>query len=302
MSGKMPAYKRDAKKQMFMKDRRIAIVGCGWLGLPMGEKFKQEGAVVKGSTTRREKLPELASHGIAPHLLELDPDLQAEQADDLLRADVLILTIPPGRRRENVIDFYRRALQQLSDAVERVGEIRHIIYTSSTGVYGNIHGHVDESSQPAPDRASAHAVLEAEKLLRDRFGNRLTILRLGGLVGGQRHPARMLAGRTDLPSGDSWVNLVHRDDVIEVIRAVITRDAWGKLYNVVTPHWAAKAAYYPWAARQMGLEPPVYSDDHSITFGRMVDSRLLMKDLNYLFRYRELWDFPLPAAETREDS
>jgi UDP-glucose 6-dehydrogenase len=35
---------------------KISIVGCGWLGLPLGEKLAKSGHQVFGSTTSVEKI------------------------------------------------------------------------------------------------------------------------------------------------------------------------------------------------------------------------------------------------------
>gem|GEM_PF-4555050 len=48
----------------------ISIIGCGWLGLPLAEFLVQKGYLIKGSTTREEKLDQLKSKGIQPFLFK----------------------------------------------------------------------------------------------------------------------------------------------------------------------------------------------------------------------------------------
>jgi UDP-glucose 6-dehydrogenase len=49
---------------------KISIVGCGWLGLPLGAKLVKNGHRVFGSTTSEEKIEEIKAAGIAPYLLK----------------------------------------------------------------------------------------------------------------------------------------------------------------------------------------------------------------------------------------
>ena len=52
---------------------RISILGCGWLGLPLGKYLLQKGHLIKGSTTDKDKMETLKASGIQPFLLVLGP-------------------------------------------------------------------------------------------------------------------------------------------------------------------------------------------------------------------------------------
>ena len=57
--------------------------------------------------------------------------------------------------------------------------------------------------------------------------------RLKGLLEDEGVKGISLAGTMrDVPEGNAPVNLVHLDDCIGVIEALIQQAAWGKLYNV----------------------------------------------------------------------
>ena len=49
----------------------ISILGCGWLGLPLGEHLVREGQAVRGSTTTPARLSELAARDIEPFRIDL---------------------------------------------------------------------------------------------------------------------------------------------------------------------------------------------------------------------------------------
>ena len=47
-----------------MSTKSIAILGCGWLGLPLGKYLVEQGYRVAGSTTRAEKLSTIQAMGM----------------------------------------------------------------------------------------------------------------------------------------------------------------------------------------------------------------------------------------------
>ena len=50
------------------KKRKIAVLGCGWLGLPLAKKLHSIGHTIKGSTTTKEKLLRLESNVMIPFI------------------------------------------------------------------------------------------------------------------------------------------------------------------------------------------------------------------------------------------
>ncbi|RYE24983.1 MAG: SDR family NAD(P)-dependent oxidoreductase, partial [Sphingobacteriaceae bacterium] len=61
------------------KNKKISILGCGWLGLPLAKLLVAKGWQVKGSTTTFEKLNLLQEAGIEPFLIRAEAEtLQAE--------------------------------------------------------------------------------------------------------------------------------------------------------------------------------------------------------------------------------
>ena len=58
-----------------MSQLKIAIIGCGWLGLPLAKKLIKEIFIVKGSTTSKEKISVLKTEKIEPFLIDLNKKL-----------------------------------------------------------------------------------------------------------------------------------------------------------------------------------------------------------------------------------
>lgn len=273
--------------------RRISILGCGWLGLPLGRRLAERGHRVRGSTTSPEKLPALRKAGIEAHLLRLAPALQADEADAFFGADVLVLSVPPPRRRNDARAYYRL---QINAVAERLGgaPVRHVLFCSSTGVYPDAGGGevTEEDATPGrvPERAAAglretgRALLDAEGLLVEADGFQTTILRLAGLYGPDRAPGRFLAGRTRVSGAGQPVNLLHQADALGLIESVIEQDAWGEIFNACADAHPTRRAFYTAAARALGLDPPVFSDEEG-GGGKTVSNRKAKEKLGYAYEH-----------------
>lgn len=70
-----------------------------------------------------------------------------------------------------------------------------MIFTSSTSVYGDLSGEVNEESERQATTASAQALIDVENWLHALPNISVDILRLAGLVGENRHAGRFLAGK-----------------------------------------------------------------------------------------------------------
>jgi nucleoside-diphosphate-sugar epimerase len=253
---------------------KVLIIGCGWLGLPLGEKLVDLGMTVWGTTTQEKKLINIERKGIQPILFNMTTELKSIGIQEIF-PDVAIITIPPSSS-----DDYPEIIRQI---VQSLPETCKIIFTSSIGVYKVIEGLVDEHSACQLN----HPVYQAEEVIRDLASTRSVILRLGGLFGAGRHPIHFLAGRKALAQGYAPVNLVHLNDVIEAIQLLVFKGISNQLFNLVYPDHPKKIEYYPEKARRLGLIEPVYSTD--TTDGKMISSDKIIQ--NFGFKYsHDLWN------------
>ncbi len=133
-------------------------------------------------------------------------------------------------------------------------------------------------------RASGDALLKAEKLLKNQQSFSTTVIRFGGLYGYDRHPVHYLAGRKDLDRGNAPVNLIHRDDCIEIIRQIIEQDKRNQVFNGVSDGHPPRKMYYPAVAEYMDLESPTFKKDEEENY-KVVSNRKLKEMLNYNFKY-----------------
>ena len=100
-----------------MSQLKIAIIGCGWLGLPLAKKLIKENFIVKGSTTSKEKISVLKTEKIEPFLIDLNKNLDKEILNSFLKnVDVLIINIPPKIRKEKTINYYSK-IQKITEVL-----------------------------------------------------------------------------------------------------------------------------------------------------------------------------------------
>ncbi|UOQ71177.1 NAD(P)H-binding protein [Hymenobacter cellulosilyticus] len=204
----------------------IAVLGCGWLGLPLAKSLVQAGYPVVGSTTTPKQLLTLRDAGITPYLLQLGPDFSATDADTLRAmltgTEVLVLNIPPSKAGPG---GYPALLRPVGSAVAAAG-VRHVLFVSSTSVYPDEPRPMTEADAVASAEASSD-LLRAEGQFTSANGQwQTTVVRLSGLIGPDRPPGRFLAGRQNVPNGDAPVNLIHLDDCIGLLISIIQQNIW----------------------------------------------------------------------------
>ena len=82
--------------------KKISILGCGWLGLPLAKTLIEKGNSVKGSTTSIEKIIILKELEIEPYTISLSAnEIKGNINSFLDQSEVLIINIPPKLRGSN---------------------------------------------------------------------------------------------------------------------------------------------------------------------------------------------------------
>jgi nucleoside-diphosphate-sugar epimerase len=132
------------------------------------------------------------------------------------------------------------------------------VYTSSTSVYGQTDGSVVNEASPAIAQSpNAQVLLEAERLLLAEYDASkfpAIILRVAGIYGpGRGHLFdQFVRGEARLDAvGKRVINMIHRDDLIDAIIAVLEYSPPGVLYNVVDDEPVTQIEFLSWLARSL---------------------------------------------------
>ena len=260
------------------KRKTIAVLGCGWLGLPLAEKLLALGHTIKGSTTSEDKLETLDVKGIQAYLVQCEEDNCLGLEKFVENVDVLILTLPPGLRQNSERRF-DLVIKNLAENILH-SNIKHLIFISSTSVYGKLTGAIDENSLPRPFSESGKQLLKCEELLLSATQYHTAVLRFGGLIGPNRHPVYSLAKRDAIVNPEGEINLIHLEDCINCLLAVIEKQKENSVFNAVTPFHPNRKSYYNTMAEKAGISLPsfiVTSDPNRRILSNKIQTQLGVK-------------------------
>ncbi|WP_167619814.1 NAD(P)-binding domain-containing protein [Maribellus sediminis] len=264
----------------------ISILGCGWLGTALGKSMIRNGWKVKGSSSSNTTYNELEKTGISTFYIKVKPRSISMDYSSFFNTDILVLSIPPTRT-DCVEESYPQKIEQIIKKIVEIG-IKKVLFISSTSVYEEQNREVREGDEGAPGKAAGRALLAAEKLLTENPAFQTTVLRFGGLIGYDRNPARFVQHRKAV-NGKIPVNLIHRDDCVNIITKIVEQDIWGEIFNAVSPEHPLKEEFYTKAAKISELPVPVFTDEPADF--KIVNSDKLIQALDYRFAYNSPMDY-----------
>lgn len=266
--------------------KEINILGCGWLGFSLALNLISRGFAIKGSTTSPEKMQVLKLAGIDPFLIQFDQTLPEPKLESLLDGEILIVSVPPGRRTAAGPDNYKRMGEILSSQIPK-SKISKLIFISSTSVYSDGNQEYTESSEISPETLSGKVIAEVEKSLLALPMN-VIILRLAGLFGPGRSPGRFFSGKSNIPNGLAPVNMIHQDEVIGIINALIDSDTAKGVFIGSTPSHPSKQEFYTLAARLDKLPEPNFIQEK--LNWKIVESERVEMELGFSYKFPSLLD------------
>ena len=275
--------------------KQISILGCGWLGLPLAKKLIEKGNSVNGSTTSESKLSILKDAGINPFFVILngveetfESESISETINDFLaESEILIIDIPPKLRAntDSSRNVFVEKIENLIPFIEK-STIKKVLFVSSTSIYGDQNDLITEETNPNPETESGKQLLLTEAILQKNQNFESTILRFGGLIGEDRHPVKFLAGKENLENQDAPINLIHQNDCINIIEAIILQSKWNEVFNAVAPFHPSRSSYYTQKAKEQNLVLPKFSAEKS-NIKKIISSEKIENILKYQFNLNE---------------
>ena len=273
----------------------VSIVGCGYTGRRLAERWSKSGARVRGFAARTESLPSIEAAGAEARLLDLDSPIAPLD----FTGQLVYYAVPPARKNGDP------RLEQFLAAIH--GLPRRLIYLSTTGVYGDQAGaKVDEDTPPAPRTERAERRVAAETALRSwakRRGVSWCVLRVAGIYGPGRLPLDRLrrAVPAILPDEATPSNRIHVADLVTVCMAAgCAAAADRRIYNVSDGSEYTLTEYLQHVAAIAGLPaPPLISRSEAektatatswsfLAESRRADNSRMLRELRVQLEYRDL--------------
>jgi nucleoside-diphosphate-sugar epimerase len=236
---------------------RVAILGCGYVGIELGRQLRNAGHEPVGVRRSDGGIDAIRDAGF--------PAVQADVTDagsleTVPAADAIVFAASSGGRgadaaREVYVEGLRTAIEAFG---AREDPPERLVYTSSTGVYGDHGGAwVDEGTPLDPGTEKTRVLAEAERITLEEapeHGIDGTVARFAGLYGPGRY---RLERYLDGPVTEGYLNMVHRDDAAGAVRFLLDRNlARGEVVLVVDDEPVDKWAFADWLATEVGQDPP----------------------------------------------
>ncbi len=270
---------------------KAAIVGCGYVGKTVAEYWQRQGLSVIVTTTRHERVSELAA--VADQVVVLMGTEAEKLQATLTDCDVVLLCVG-SKRGNSYADTYLGTARTLAQVLPQTA-VRQVIYTSTCSVYGQHEGAwVSELMPPMPITDNGRVIEQTEQVLLGAMTpeRKVCILRLGGIYGPGRSLAEIYsraAGTTRAGSGEEATNWVHLNDIVGGIDWARQRQLAG-IYNLVQDEVPTVRSLITRVCDRYQLAP-VGWDDQAIS-DRPKNVRISnakIKSTGYTFVHPQFW-------------
>jgi nucleoside-diphosphate-sugar epimerase len=271
---------------------RVLIIGCGYVGLPLGAELVRSGHEVHG--LRRSGPDELKSAGIQPLMADITkPDSLPRLAAPF---DWVVNTAAAGGGPEDYRRVYLEGIRNIIDWL-RDTPPKAYVYTGSTSVYAQNDGSiVTEADSAEPDTETGRILKQTEQVLLEAANRRelpAMVLRCAGIYGPGRGYwlQQFLRGEAAIEgNGERWLNMIHREDVGLAIMAALERGQPGSVYNVVDDEPVQQRELFGWLAGRLGKPLPESVPESSVVRRRGVTNKRisntkLRRELGCKLRY-----------------
>ncbi len=242
---------------------RVLVVGCGYVGFPLGVELIRLGHEVCGVTRSGKRSAELEQAGITSLVADVS---NRESLNQLPTGfDWVVNTTAsghggPSQYQQVYLEGTRNLIDWLSAAPPK-----KFVYTSSTSVYGQTDGSmVKEGSLTQPVAETAQVLVQTEnellKAVRDKKFPAV-ILRVAGIYGPDRGHLfkQYLADDATIPGkGDRLLNMIHRDDVVGCIITALKNGRPGEIYNAVDDEPVPQIHFFRWLSETLGKDMPEF--------------------------------------------
>jgi len=239
---------------------RVLIVGCGFVGLPLGVELIRLGHEVFGLRRNAAAETELKAAGIQPLFGDVTrPESLARLPREF---DWVVNCVAAVGGADDYRQVYLQGTRNLIEWLAP-NPPKKFVYTSSTSVYGQTDGsQVKESSPAEPVAETAKILVETEKLLLAAVAERkfpAVILRVAGIYGPDRgHWFKQFLKNEAHIEGDGsrFLNMIHRDDLIGCIIAALKNGRPGEIYNAADDEPVSQLHFFQWLAQALDKPLP----------------------------------------------
>ena len=255
----------------------LLVIGGGFTGAAVARLAVARGMAVHATTRSDERAAKLRAIGVVPIVApHLDASALAACVDD--ETSVLV-TVPPEPGTDG--DAPIAAAIWLAGA-------RAITYVSSTGVYGDASGRVDEDTRVDRRAPRAAARLDAEAAWRSAGAS---VVRAPAIYGPGRGLHLRLARREvrGVSTGANAISRVHVDDLAAALFALLESRSRGQVFVMGDLEPSPNAEVVRWICDALAIAPPPFEPveavDETLRHDRRADSARIRGELGLALAY-----------------
>ncbi|UXW85356.1 sugar nucleotide-binding protein [Microbacterium azadirachtae] len=250
---------------------RTLLVGCGKLGVALGERLVAGGQEVLAIRRTPGALPS--------GFRSIAQDLRLAAPRDLPPCDSIVITLPPDAPDEDGEGIYAAALAHLAEALP--SHPSRVLFVSSTRVFEGRPGPrpLTEADAPAPAGPRAHALLDGERLAARLLGAR--VIRPAGIYGpGRESVIRRVRERVPVDYSRR-TNRIHEHDLVRLLDAMLRAEDPPPLVHAVDQAPVPMGEVVTFVADRLGGEAPPRIEPEG-NGGTVLDGALMREVLGSL--------------------
>lgn len=270
------------------KPIKVLIVGGGFIGKPFAQFLHKNDFSYLVTARSGSSVENFLVEGLNAYRLDLNSDFNSIP-EAFSKPDFVVLAFPPIKTSST---DYLALLNQLVSMVFHK-ELK-VVYLSSTSVYNPKAGFFKEDDDESAYQNGNENIRSAEQFMSN-LTCKSWILRLGGLCGGNRLLLKYVTGRI-VQNATQTMNLVHQDDVVEVLVSILNNRIEAGTYNIVSPHHPTKKEFYNAQAESYDLPLPIFESQFLAKQMRIVLVDKLLAT-GFEFKYPDPRFFPHELSE-----
>ena len=267
----------------------LVIVGCGKLGLIAGSMLSKLPIEVIGI---RRNIG-LLKPPFKIYELNIFSKYFLEQLHEIGPTYIIYSVSADSPSEDSYLKNYYEGLKLTINAVSNSKQFKHLLFISSTRVYGQkTNAFLSEDSIAVPNDYRGKALLRAEKLLDDvKFNS--SILRLSGIYGNDRSSMLKIASDvTRWPKTNRWTNRIHEVDaalfILYLFKELLKGNPLQKVYLVTDNMPVPIFELLSWLRNELGLDFNKSLLLDKIEAGRIDGKKLrsqILPHLDFVFKY-----------------
>jgi nucleoside-diphosphate-sugar epimerase len=290
---------------------RVVVAGCGDVGLRLLARYQGRANFIAlaRSPDQCAAIRELGARALMVDLDQPDP-----RKNTLVCANRLIYLAPPDSARSGdprLADSLRALLKPARFTRRnnwRAATVRHVAYTSTTGVFGDAGGRrLTETDVPKPQSARAKRRVAAEQLIRQytrkhHFNTQVigSIFRAPGIYAQNRLPVRRLEQKLPclVSDEDGVSNRIHALDLARIMWFGLFKGRGCRTYIATDGQTIKSGDAFDQIADALGMDRPqrlpakqVKAQVSEMTWSFMRESRALSND-RLLREFRIKLEYP----------